>query len=54
MRLRRSPLRSSIRAPEVNSSRGFTVYQQATGRRIAEAIADLLTVARRFCRINAA
>jgi hypothetical protein len=31
-----------------NSSRGFTVYQQATGRMIAEAIADLLAVGRRF------
>jgi hypothetical protein len=33
---------------EVNPSPGFTVYQQATGRRIAEAIADLLAVGRRF------
>jgi hypothetical protein len=31
-----------------NSSRGFTVCQQATGRRIAGAIADLLAVGRRF------
>jgi hypothetical protein len=29
---------------EVNPSPGLTVYQQATGRRIAEAIADLLAV----------
>jgi hypothetical protein len=48
MLLSRSSLRSSIETPEVNSSRGFTVYQQATGRMIAEAIADLLAVGRRF------
>jgi hypothetical protein len=41
-------MRSSIETPKVNSSCGFTVHQQTTGRRIAEAIADLLPVGRRF------
>jgi hypothetical protein len=35
---------------EVNPSPGFTVCQQATGRRILQAIADLLAVGRRFAR----
>jgi D-alanine-D-alanine ligase-like ATP-grasp enzyme len=37
---------------EVNPSPGFTVYQQATGRRIAEAISDLLAGRRRSMRFD--
>ena len=37
---------------EVNPSVGFTVCPQATGRRIAEAIVDLLAVGRRSMRLD--
>jgi hypothetical protein len=36
---------------EVSPSPGFAVYQQATGGRVAEAIADLLAVGRRFAEL---